>query len=195
MTASLYWISLNNPGFDINQRAFNHIRKIAGCACAQNVGNVFPVKANQPLVNDPGMHHGTRLKAFPAFPAHEQPVILRIWEEAHRRAPVIYSYCSAHVPFYQFIFIAYNSTPCVLISIIMRYLDNHHFVLRWCCPPSCACNRYPNVYIYKLGRPSLQQTRWTVYLVEVCHLYRLITLQRMSLACSLPEALSASSTD
>ena len=53
----------------------------------------------KPLVSDPGMHHGTCVthvpwcmpwlltrnggKTFPAFPAHAQPTILRIWQEAH----------------------------------------------------------------------------------------------------------------
>ena len=37
------------------------IRKIVGCACAGNVGNVFSRHRLQrkPLVSDPGMHHGT----------------------------------------------------------------------------------------------------------------------------------------
>ena len=51
------------------------------------------------LISDPGMHHGTCVthlpwcmygslnrggeKKFPAFPAHAQPIILRIWWEAH----------------------------------------------------------------------------------------------------------------
>ena len=37
------------------------IRKIAGCACAGNAGNVFPRRRFQrkPLVSVPGMHHGT----------------------------------------------------------------------------------------------------------------------------------------
>ena len=36
------------------------IRKMAGCACAVNAGNVFPRSRFQrkPLVSDPGMHHG-----------------------------------------------------------------------------------------------------------------------------------------
>ena len=53
----------------------------------------------KPPVSDPGMHHGTCVthmpwcmpgslthsvgKTFPAFPAHAQPAILRIWQEAH----------------------------------------------------------------------------------------------------------------
>ena len=54
---------------------------------------------SKPLVSDPGMHHGTCVthvpwcmsgsltrgggKTFPAFPAHAQPAILRIWQEVH----------------------------------------------------------------------------------------------------------------
>ena len=57
----------------------------------------------EPLVSDPGMHHGTCVtdvpwcmsgslttvagKTFPAFPAHAQPGILRIWQEAHGMTP------------------------------------------------------------------------------------------------------------
>ena len=53
----------------------------------------------KPLVSDSGMHHGTCVthvpwcmsgsltcvagKTFPAFPAHAQPAILHIWQEAH----------------------------------------------------------------------------------------------------------------
>ena len=52
----------------------------------------------KPIVSDPGMHHGTCVthlpwctsgslfrgggKTFPVFPAHAQPTILRIWQEA-----------------------------------------------------------------------------------------------------------------
>ena len=67
------------------------IRKIAGCACAGNAGNVFPRCRYQrkPQVSDSGMHHGTCVthvpwcmsgsltcgdgKTFPAFPAHAHP--------------------------------------------------------------------------------------------------------------------------
>ena len=43
------------------------IRKIAGCACAGNAGNVFPCRRFQrkPLVSDPGMHHGTCVTHVP----------------------------------------------------------------------------------------------------------------------------------
>ena len=68
------------------------------CACSGNAGNVFP----SPQISDPDIHHGTcvthvpwcmpgsltsgflwnrrRGKTFPAFPAHEQPAILHIWQ-------------------------------------------------------------------------------------------------------------------
>ena len=43
------------------------IRKIAGCACAGNAGNVLPRRQFQrkPLVSDPGMHHGTWVTHVP----------------------------------------------------------------------------------------------------------------------------------
>ena len=47
--------------------AFYQIRKIAGCACAGNAGNVFPRHPLQrkPLVSDPAMHHGTCVTHVP----------------------------------------------------------------------------------------------------------------------------------
>ena len=77
------------------------IRKIAGCACAGNVGNVFPRRRFQrkPLVSDPGMHHGTCVthvpwcmsgsltcgdgENVPGIPGACAPPILCIWQEAH----------------------------------------------------------------------------------------------------------------
>ena len=77
------------------------IRKIAGCACAGNAGNVFPSRRFQrkPLVSDPGMHHGTCVthvpwcmsgsltcgdgENVPGIPGACAPAILRIWQEAH----------------------------------------------------------------------------------------------------------------
>ena len=66
-----------------------------------------------PRFSDPDMHHGTcvthvpwcmsgsltssflwsrpRGKTFPAFPAHAQPAILRIWQEAHARLSPYYT--------------------------------------------------------------------------------------------------------
>ena len=77
------------------------IRKIAGCACAGNAGNVSPRRQFQrkPLVSDPGMHHGTCVthvpwcmsgsltcddgENVPGIPGACAPAILRIWQEAH----------------------------------------------------------------------------------------------------------------
>ena len=77
------------------------IRKIAGAHAPGIPGTLSP----SPQVSDPDMHHGTcvthvpwcmpgsltsgflwnwrRGKTFPAFPAHAQPAMLRIWQEAH----------------------------------------------------------------------------------------------------------------
>ena len=77
------------------------IRKIAGCACAGNAGNVSPRRRFQRelLVSDPGMHHGTCVthvpwcmsgsltcgdgENVPGIPGACAPAILRIWQEAH----------------------------------------------------------------------------------------------------------------
>ena len=77
------------------------IRKIAGCACAGNAGNVSPRRRFQrkPIVGDPGMHHGTCVthvpwcmsgsltcgdgENVPGIPGACAPAILRIWQEAH----------------------------------------------------------------------------------------------------------------
>ena len=82
-------------------RASYQIRKIAGCACAGNTGNIFPRRRFQrkPLVSDPGMHHGTCVthvpwcmsesltcgdgENVPGIPGACAPAILRIWQEAH----------------------------------------------------------------------------------------------------------------
>ena len=43
------------------------IRKLAGCACAGNAGNVSPRRwlQRKPLVSNPGMHHGTCVTHVP----------------------------------------------------------------------------------------------------------------------------------
>ena len=84
-----------------DQWASYQIRKIAGCACAGNAGNVSPRRQFQrkPLVSDPGMHHGTCVTHVPwcmsgsltcddggnvpGIPGACAPAILRIWQEAH----------------------------------------------------------------------------------------------------------------
>ena len=81
----------------IVQWASYQIRKIVGCACAGNIGNVFPHRRLQrkPLVNDPGMHQGTCVthvpwcmsgsltrgggENVPGIPGACAPAILRIW--------------------------------------------------------------------------------------------------------------------
>ena len=57
-----------------------------GAAHAPQCRKRFPCHRLQrkPLVSDPGMHHGT---CVTAFPAHAQPTILRIWQEARARNP------------------------------------------------------------------------------------------------------------
>ena len=77
------------------------IRKVAGCACAVNAGNVFPRHRLQwkPLFSDPGMHHGTCVthvplcmsgsltsgggENVPGIPGACAPAILNIWKEVH----------------------------------------------------------------------------------------------------------------
>ena len=81
------------------------IRKIVSCACTGNAGNVFLATMGlrsrhaSRHVRDARavMHAGIASyrfplksvagKTFPAFPAHAQPAILRIWQEAHARRP------------------------------------------------------------------------------------------------------------
>ena len=94
------WHPLNEMGKCIPWASYQ-IRKIPGCACAGNAGNVFPRRRFQrkPLVCDPGMHHGTCVTHVPwcmsgsltcsdeenilVIPGACAPVILRIWQEAH----------------------------------------------------------------------------------------------------------------
>ena len=77
------------------------IRKIAGCACAGNAGNVFPATAGKRsrhalrhvrthvpwcMLGSPTsgfLWSRWRGEPFPAFPAHAQHVIFRIWQEAN----------------------------------------------------------------------------------------------------------------
>ena len=94
------YITFSDLGFPW---ASYQIRKIAGCACAGNAGNVSPRRQFQrkPLVSDPGMHHGTCVthvpwcmsgsltcddgENVPGIPGACAPAILRIWQEAHAR--------------------------------------------------------------------------------------------------------------
>ena len=89
----------------ISPWASYQIRKIAGCACAGNAGNVFPRRWIQRklLVSDHGMHHGTCVthvpwcmsgsltcgdgENVPGIPGACAPAILRIWQEGHGEVP------------------------------------------------------------------------------------------------------------
>ena len=93
-------ITIQTPAADpcnFTQWASCQIRKIAGAHAPGMPGTFSP----SPRVSDPDIHHGTcvthvpwcisgsltsgflwnrrRGKTFPAFPAHAQPAILRIW--------------------------------------------------------------------------------------------------------------------
>ena len=96
------------PTPSLLQWASYQIRKIAGCACAGNAGNVFPRRWFQRklLVSDHGMHHGTCVthvpwcmsgsltcgdgENVPGIPGACAPAILRIWQEAHREYGLTY---------------------------------------------------------------------------------------------------------
>ena len=78
------------------------IRKIAGCACAGNAGNVFPRRRFQrkPIVGDHGtcvMHVPWCMSGsltcgdgenVPGIPGACAPAILRIWQEAHEQVQI-----------------------------------------------------------------------------------------------------------
>ena len=92
-----WWKHINDSKY-FGQWASYQIRKIAGCACAGNAGNVFPRRRLQrkPLISDPGMHHGTCVthvpwcmsgsltcgdgENVPGIPGACAPAILRIWQ-------------------------------------------------------------------------------------------------------------------
>ena len=94
-------IVINAHQLNKYQWASYQIRKIVGCACAGNAGNVFSRRRIQrkPRVSDPGMHHGTCVKHVPwcmsgllnygggenvpGIPGACARAIWRIWQEAH----------------------------------------------------------------------------------------------------------------
>ena len=61
MCLRLAWSSVGSFQQTPPQWASYQIRKIEGCACAGNAGNVFPPQ----LVRDPDMHHGTCVTHVP----------------------------------------------------------------------------------------------------------------------------------
>ena len=132
------------------------IRKIAGCACAGNSGNVFPRRLFQrkPLVSDPGMHHGTCVthvpwcmsgsltcgdgENVPSIPGACVPAILRIWQEAHW-----YNIFSSDLLLFQSLpegrdyRIGYNSNVCSTL----RWRHNEHDNVSNHQPHDCLLNR------------------------------------------------------
>ena len=119
------------------------IRKIAGCACAGNAGNVFPCRRFQikPLVSDPGMHHGTCVthvpwcmsgsltcgdrENVPGIPGACAPAILRIWQEAHATNPETFlSHVISYVYKSMYCWYRNDSKKCVS-SILVNWC---HFV-------------------------------------------------------------------
>ena len=100
------------------------IRKIAGCTCAGNAGNVFPRRRFQRklLVSDPGMHHGTCVthvpwcmsgsltcgdgENVPGIPGACAPAILRIWQEAHYRR----AWALTHLPLNKMVVISQTTS-------------------------------------------------------------------------------------
>ena len=117
------------------------IRKIASFTCARNAGNVSP----SPWVSDPDMHHASasgtcrdtcrdRLLAvsfgvgcgetFRALPAHAQPAISRIWQEAHWPRWAMdktLSYCKQH---FQMVYLKEMSLWCKSQSIFIPIYPN-----------------------------------------------------------------------
>ena len=61
ITTSPYSPKTCRTGLMSTQWASYQLRKIAGCACAGNAGNVYP----PPRISDPDMHHGTCVTHVP----------------------------------------------------------------------------------------------------------------------------------
>ena len=93
------------------QWASCQMHRIAGCACAGNVENVFPATAGQQSRHASRHVRDARAlmhveivnwrfplklvagKTFPPFSAHAQPTILRIWQEVHSVCHEMSFYC------------------------------------------------------------------------------------------------------
>ena len=154
----------------IRQWISYQIRKIAGCACAGNAGNLFPTANFQGnrLVSHPGMHHGTCVTHVPwcmsgsltygngenvsnIRPAHAQTAILRIWQEAHG-----YDYLSMS----RFVFTCLSEMgPAGYLLLHWMYSWTHH----------CRIGRWS----YSCQLQNLLQTRpWRLALVPAALLPR-----------------------
>ena len=121
------------------------IRKIAGCACAGNAGNVFPRRRFQrkQLVSDPGMHHGTCVthvpwcmsgsltcgdgENVPGIPGACAPAILRIWQEAHAKlwpGKILFFKLTAKSIFSRFgLWLQKTFVKCITVATWNAWLD------------------------------------------------------------------------
>ena len=160
------------------QWASYQIRKIAGCACAGNVGIVFPHPRFQrkPLVNDPDMHHGTCVthvpwcmsgsltcgdgENVPGIPGACAPAILRIWQEAHgwNKGPLLcwlkwLRYIRFHL-YFDVIFLQVNR-PEYDIWVYTSYCRRHRITWR-------MKGRSLNLGVMKLS-PGLSWTSLSTY--------------------------------
>ena len=137
------------------QWASYQIRKIAGCACAGNAGNVFPRRRFQrkPIVSDPGMHHGTCVthvpwcmsgsltcgdgENVPGIPGACAPAILRIWQEAHGiLSHLISSHLISSISSHLI-----SSHPIISSHLILSYLINEEDKVRIITSLDFHCSR------------------------------------------------------
>ena len=143
------------------------IRKIAGCACAGNAGKVFPRRRFQknPLVSDPGMHHGTCVthvpwymsgsltcgdgENVPGIPRACAPAFLLIWQEAH---------CPIDMRWW---------TDSALVQVMVCRLAPSHY-LNQCC---FIVNRtLRNKLQWNANRYTRRFIQGNVFENDVCHL-------------------------
>ena len=145
------------------------IRKIAGCACAGNAGNVFPCRRIQrkPRVSDPGMHHGTCVKHVPwcmsglltrggeenvpGIPGACATAIWRIWQEAHKLGVYRFDnlYPKSPIRIYVYIMHTHKSghPDKMLKNCTMLIFIIFHFIMV-IYRPRCASTKYEYVYIW-----------------------------------------------
>ena len=121
--------------------AYYQIRKIAGCACAGNAGNVFPRGRLQrkPVASDPGMHHGTCVthvpwcmsgsltrgcgENVPGIRSACAPAILRIKREAHLETVWLEWFYLFFNVFYQEQTICYTTENYVVCKVYVQTLN------------------------------------------------------------------------
>ena len=137
--SSLSQISILGYPICVCAWASYQIRKIAGCACAGNAGNVFPRRRFQRklLVSDPGMHHGTCVthvpwcmsgsltcgdgENVPGIPGACAPAVLRIWQEAHATHYLSKPMNSVLRRMYA----SFNHNDCWRVNILKRSQETH----------------------------------------------------------------------